>query len=89
MANAEKKYTEADLRDAFRCGLQHGVEMYATTDAAERAIKSLNWIDCLFYQGFRNETLFRRSGFVITETILFAGPKLTFRKPRTKAVARG
>lgn len=57
---SETKYTEADLKQAFLCGVKQG-QGHEDGDP-EPEIR--NWKDCLFYQGFRNEALFTEAGIV-------------------------
>ncbi|MGA8429175.1 MAG: hypothetical protein WB729_05110 [Candidatus Sulfotelmatobacter sp.] len=52
-------YTEKDLHAAFICGVNHGQE----NPKGDPAAVSENWIDVLFYQGFRSDTLFNRPGY--------------------------
>jgi len=53
----EKLYTEDDLREAFMCGVRQAI------DQGDPEPEYSNWIECLWLNGFSNETLFNRPGF--------------------------
>src|SRR5260370_39866030 len=52
-------YTEEDLREAFLCGVKQG----NGHEEGDPEPEIEHWIDCLFYQGFRTDTLFNRPAY--------------------------